>query len=192
MVVDKCKKCRRAGEKLFLKGEKCFGQKCPLLRKPYAPGKFGKRGKKRPTRGLSEYGAQLREKQKMKFGYGVSERQFANYLAESKKKRRDDPQKLLNEFLELRLDNIVFRLGFSESRAGARQIVSHGHITLNGKKVNIPSMRLATGDKIGIKPQSVGKNIFKDLDIKIKKYSPPSWLGLDKERKEGEILGRPL
>lgn len=182
MMDNKCKKCRRAGEKLFLKGEKCFSPKCPLTRKPYPPGIFGKSKRKRVRRGLSEYGAQLREKQKIKFSYGLRERQFSNYLKEATP---------LFELLESRLDNVVFRLGFSDSRLGARQIVSHGHIMVNSRKVNIPSCRLKIGDKISIRPQSANKAVFKDLDIKLKKYNPPSWIKLDKIKKEGEIIGRP-
>ncbi len=158
MIIDKCKKCRRAGEKLFLKGEKCFGQKCPLSRKPYTPGKFGKGGKsgrRRPSRGLSEYGIQLREKQKLKFSYGLRERQFSNYVEESKKRGGGDSKAYLFELLELRLDNVIFRFGLTESRAMARQMISHGHIKVNGRKVNIPSCRLRIGDKISIRPQSV-------------------------------------
>lgn len=191
MIRSKCKKCRRIGEKLFLRGEKCFSVKCPLTRKPYAPGIFGKTKRKRGKKGLSEYAVQLREKQKMKLTYGVRERQFANYLKEANKKGKGDASERLFEFLELRLDNIVFRLGLAESKAKARQIVSHGHIIVNNRKVNIPSFRLRMADKISIRPQSANKAIFKDLDIKLKKYNPPSWIKFDKNKKEGEISGRP-
>jgi small subunit ribosomal protein S4 len=181
-MENKCKKCRRVGEKLFLKGEKCFTPKCPLTRKSYPPGIFGRTKGKHPKRGISEYGAQLRERQKIKFSYGLRGRQFANYLKK--------PTPLL-ELLESRLDNVVFRLGFSDSRSGARQIVSHGHIMVNNRKANIPSSRLKIGDKISIRPQSAKKALFRDLDIKLKKYNPPSWIKLDKIKKEGEIIGRP-
>lgn len=191
MLENKCKKCRRAGEKLFLRGEKCFGPKCPISRKPYAPGVFGKTKRKRGKKGLSEYAIQLREKQKMKLTYGIRERQFANYLKEAKKKGKGDAAAYLLELLESRLDNIVFRFGLAESRAKARQIVSHGHITVNNRKVNIPSFRLKTGDKISIRPQSINKGFLKDIDIKLKKYNPPSWIKFDKDKKEGEISGRP-
>lgn len=192
MISDKCKKCRRAGEKLFLKGEKCFSPKCPLSRKPYPPGIFGKRTKRRRSaRGLSEYGVQLRERQKLKFSYGLRDRQFSNYLKKAQKKGGGDVKTYLFELLESRLDNIVFRLGFTDSRSQARQIVSHGHIMVNKRKVDIPSYKIKMGDKILLRPQSVNKKIFRDLEIKIKKYNPPSWLKLDKEKKEGEIIGRP-
>lgn len=182
MLDNKCKKCRRAGEKLFLKGEKCFTPKCSLTRKSYPPGIFGRSKGKHPKRGISEYGAQMRERQKIKFSYGLRGRQFANYLKE--------PAPLI-ELLESRLDNVVFRLGFSDSRSGARQIVSHGHILVNNRKVNIPSYRVKIGTKILIRPQSANKAVFKDIDIKLKKYNPPSWIKLDKTKKEGEITGRP-
>lgn len=188
MLNDKCKKCRRAGEKLFLKGEKCFGPKCPIIRKPYPPGKFGKGRRKKPTRGLSEYGAQLREKQKLKFSYGLRERQFANYVGKANKKGRGDAKTYLLELLESRLDNVVFRLGLTDSRSQARQIISHGHIMINNRKVTIPSCRVKINDKISIRPQSINKTIFRDLDIKLKKYNPPSWINLDKDKKEGVII----
>jgi len=148
MINDKCKKCRRAGEKLFLKGEKCFGPKCSLTRKPYAPGKFGKGKRKRPNRGLSEYGIQLRERQKLKFSYGLRERQFFNYLKEANKKGGGDTRAYLLMLFESRLDNVVFRLGFTDSRSQARQIISHGHIMVNNRKVNISSFRTKIDDKI--------------------------------------------
>ena len=190
-MEDKCKKCRRAGQKLFLKGEKCYSPKCPLVRKPYAPGFFGKSGPKKARRGLSEYGIQLREKQKVKFGYGLREKQFANYVKEAMKKSAAEPSAYLFRLLESRLDNVVYRLGFAESRAKARQIVSHGHIMVNGRKVNIPSYAVREGDKISIKPQSLPKGVFKDLDIRLKKHNAPAWLKLDKQAKAGEVVGFP-
>jgi small subunit ribosomal protein S4 len=191
MLDNKCKKCRRAGEKLFLKGEKCFTPKCSLTRKSYPPGIFGRAKGKHPKRGISEYGAQMRERQKIKFSYGLRGRQFANYLKEANKKGQGDASMGLTELLESRLDNAVFRLGFSDSRSGARQIVSHGHILVNNRKVNIPSYRVKIGTKILIRPQSANKAVFKDIDIKLKKYNPPPWIKLDKTKKEGEIIGRP-
>jgi len=168
MLDDKCKKCRRANEKSFLKGEKCYGPKCPLGRKPYAPGIFGKgSGKHFRGRGKSEYGLQLREKQKVKFSYGLRERQFANYVKEASKKSGTETSANLFDILESRLDNVVFRLGLAESRSKARQIVTHGHIMINGRRVNIPSCRMRPGDKLSVRPQSEGKGIFKDIDIKL-------------------------
>ncbi len=181
MLDNKCKKCRRAGKKLFLKGEKCFSPKCPFTRKPYPPGILGKKKSKHGARGLSEYGTQLREKQSLKFSYGVRGRQFENYLKEGN----------AVNLLESRLDNVVFRMGLSDSRSGARQIVSHGHILIDGKRVDIPSYRLKINQKILIRSQSLGKKIFRDLDLKLKNYNPPAWLKLDKEKKEAEIIGKP-
>ena len=191
MLQDKCKKCRRAAEKLFLKGEKCDGQKCPFTRKPYAPGIFGKGGGKHFKRRESEYGTQLREKQKVKISYGMREKQFVNYVKKAVKKIGTDSSSNLFESLELRLDNVVFRLGIAVSRIVARQMVSHGHIMVNGGKVNIASRRLKIGDKVSIRPQSAEKGVFKDLDIRLKKYSTSPWLKLDKDKKEGEVIGTP-
>lgn len=192
MLDLKCRKCRRLGQKLFLKGERCYSPKCSLVRKPYAPGILGKKGGRHSKPGLSEYGLQLKEKQKIKLDYGVRERQFAKYVKETEKKTGEDRGVKLYEFLELRLDNIIFRLGFANSRGEARQMVSHGHILVNDKKVNIPSFRVRLGDKITIRPQSKNKEIFKNLDMKLKKYNPPYWIKLDKDKHEAEIVGKPI
>ena len=140
---------------------------------------------------MSEYGLQLREKQKLKFLYLLRERQFENYIREALKGKSGDIISRLAGFLELRLDNVVFRLGLVKSRSAARQLVGHGHISVNGKKVNIPSYRLKVGDKIGIRPQSAAKKVFQDIDIRLKKYQPPAWLEIDKDKKEGKIVGKP-
>ncbi len=192
MKTERCKKCRRIGDKVFLKGERCFSPKCSLIRKSYAPGILGKRGGKKPKRGLSEYALQTREKQKIKFNYGLREKQFANYVEKSNKKAAGKRAKKLFELLESRLDNAVFRMGFANSRNAAWQIVSHGHILVNGKKTDIPSYRVKIGDKISINPKSSEKEIFKNLDIKIKKYNAPDWINVNKEKKESEICGIPL
>lgn len=191
MLSDKCKKCRRAGQKLFLKGEKCFSPKCTLTRKPYVPGIFGKARGKHSKRGTSEYGIQLRQKQKIKFTYGLREKQFTNYVKEATKMTGGDTAARIFELLESRLDNVIFRLGLSDSRAQARQIVSHGHIMINGRRLNIPSYRVKLGDKISVKPQSTSKIISQDIDIKLKKYNPPAWLQMDKATKTGEVAGKP-
>lgn len=191
MTDPQCKKCIRINEKLFLKGEKCYSSKCPLARKASSR-TFKKRRGKHAKRGLSEYGLQVREKQKTKLIYGIDERRLSNYVKEVKRKKCEDRSAKLYEFLEMRLDNIVFRLGFFDSRKKARQVVGHGHIMVNTRPVNIPSYRVKTGDKISIKPQSLSKVIFKDLDIKIKKYNPPTWIKLEKDQKTGEIVGAPL
>jgi small subunit ribosomal protein S4 len=188
--TSKCKICRRAREKLFLKEEKCYTPKCPLTRKSYAPG-MASRSAKKPKRGLSEYGFQLAEKQKLKFFYLLKERQFRNYVKEAlRAKGRDIPERLA-ELLESRLDSAVFRLGFAKSRSGARQMASHGHFLVNNRRVTIPSYRMKIGDKISIRPQSISKGKFQNLDIQLKKYEPPAWLKLNKSKYEGEVIGRP-
>lgn len=188
MKNDKCKRCRRIGEKLFLKGERCFSPKCTLTKKPYAPG-TSKRGRR--PKALSEYGIQLRHKQEIKGTYGIRNKQYLNYLKEASKSGKGDTQNRLFEILESRLDNVIFRSGFTDSRATARQIVSHGHILVNGRKINIPSCKAKTGDKIEIRPQSSEKGMFKDIDLKLKKFNPPSWIKLDKEKKMIDISGTP-
>lgn len=183
MADTQCKTCRHVGQKLFLKEEKCFGPKCPIIRKPYAPGKKPKRPKP-----LSEYGQQLKEKQKLKFSYGLREKQFSNYIKSAMQKRGSNIIVQLIKFLESRLDNVVFRLGLAKSRSAARQMVSHGLICVNGKKIDVPSFQTKKGNKISIKSQKLPKKIFADLDLSLKKYNPPTWLKLDKEKKEGEVI----
>ena len=190
MLDSKCKICRRLGAKLFLKGEKCFSPKCPMVRKSYPPGIK----KKRRRRGaLSEYGKELREKQKLKNWYNLRENQFKKYVREILKKRGrvENPGQALVKILESRLDNVIFRLGFAASHSQARQMVSHGHFFVNGRKVTIPSYEVKKGHKISIHPRSRQKAIFKNLPLVIKKHTPPSWISLNKEKLEGEVLGSP-
>jgi len=187
MIDSKCKKCRRAGQKLFLKGERCFTPKCAMVKKAYPPGVHGK--KRKPA--LSEYGAQLAEKQKLRRIYNISERQLKKYFQEAAKAKGVVTETLLKK-LETRIDNAVFRLGLAESRMKARQIVSHGHILLNGRRVNIPSINLKRGDIIEIKKNSLKKSLFKNLETRLKKYKLPSWLSLDKKEMKATILGLPL
>lgn len=192
MMQDKCKKCRRAGEKLFLKGERCFGPKCAIVRKPYIPGPATKSGKTRRA-SMTEYGIKLREKQKVKFSYGLRTRQFDNYAQEAENKAGGgNVAAALYGFLESRLDNVVFRMGLADSRSVARQIVTHGHVMVDGRRVDIPSYRVSIGNKISVRPQSSVKAVFKDIDVKIKKHNPPVWLKLDKAKKEAEIIGMPM
>lgn len=186
MADTKCKTCRRSGQKLFLKEEKCFSPKCPISRKPYPPGKRAKRPKP-----VSEYGRQLKEKQKMKFLYGLKEKQFANYVKKAMKKSGAVGSQII-EFLESRLDNTVFKLGFAKSRSLARQLVSHGHICVNNRKVTIPSFRVKKGNKISIRKESIAKKVFMDLDTFLKKYNAPEWLKLNKTKKEGEMIKQPV
>lgn len=187
-INAKCKICRRTGEKLFLKGDKCFTAKCPMTRKPYPPGIFGSQKR---HEALSEYGEQLKEKQKLKFTYGLREGQFENYIKEAFKKRGVENTLQLVRLLESRLDNVVFKAGFAKSRSVARQLVSHGHILVNGKKITIPSFRVKNGDLIQINPKKAAKTIFSDLDAALKKYQPPSWINLDKSQKSAKISALP-
>lgn len=187
MLIDsKCKKCRRAGQKLFLKGERCFSQKCALTRRPYAPGAHGKSFKKR----MSEYGQQLAEKQKVRYAYGISEHQFKKYFKEIVG-QKGDKEELFVKKLEARLDNVVFRLGWAKSRRLARQIVSHGHILVNQRKVNIPSYQVKKGDLVEIKEKSKKLSLFKDLEAWLKKHEAPAWLALDKKKAQGEVKNEP-
>lgn len=189
MENSKCKICRRAGQKLFLKGERCFSPKCPMIKKAYPPGRKGKRR----VRGLSEYGKEIREKQKLKFWYGLRERQFRKYVKEAleeRKKGQDIPSFLIKS-LESRLDNAVFRLGLADSRKQARKLITQKHFLVNGKPVNFPSFELKKGNLISVKPASFKKTYFQNLNLTLKKYQPPAWLGLDKDKLEGKIMGEP-
>ena len=187
MLDLKCKKCRRAGEKLFLKGDRCFTPKCAMVKKAYPPGVHGKSGKKKRS---SEYGLQLKEKKKFKFMYGLREKQFGNYIAKSIA-RKIETNKALSEFLESRLDNVVFKCGFASSRTIARQMVSHGHILVNDQKVNIPSYGVKPEDVVKPRPQSLNKGIFSNLDFILKKHEAAAWLSVDKSKKECKILTKP-
>ncbi len=189
MSDPKCKICRRMGVKLFLKGERCVTQKCQMIKKPYPP---GKKGKRRPTP-LSEYGRELREKQKLKNLYNLKERQFKNYVKGVLKKRGkvENASDLLVKILESRFDNVVFKLGFTASRSQARQLVSHGYFLVNGKPTNIPSRQLKKGDIISIKPQKTKKAVFKDIKSIVKKAKVPSWLEFNVEKFEGKLKEEP-
>jgi small subunit ribosomal protein S4 len=186
MADTKCKTCRRTGQKLFLKKDKCLSPKCPITRKPYPPGKRAKR-----VKASSEYGLQLKEKQKLKFMYGLREKQFVNYIKEAIENGGSKTGPYLMGLLESRLDNVVYKLGFTSSRSTSRQLVGHGHICVNGKKITIPSYQTSKGDKITIRAQSNAKKLFTDLDVRFKKYEAPSWLKLDKTKRTGEIAGKP-
>lgn len=188
MEDAKCKICRRQGEKLFLKGERCYSAKCAIVRKPYAPGIHGN---KKRRRGLSEYGQQLQEKQRVRFLYGVSESQFRGYVEKALASHSGDAIHKLLEQLESRLDNVVFRLGFSVSRSVARQLVSHGHILVNGKRVRVPSYHVRQGNIITIAPVSQTNGAFRNLDTTLKKYTPPEWLMVVPESREGSITSLP-
>ena len=178
-----CKLCRREGQKLFLKGERCYSTKCALERRNYAPGQHGQARKKQ-----SEYGLQLREKQKAKRFYGLQETQFRNLFDKAARKSGITGENLLI-LLETRLDNVVFRLGFASSRKEARQLVNHGHFQVNGKKVNIPSYTVKPGDVIKVKEKSTNSPKFKE--VKEMSITVPSWVTVDVEKLEGKILSVP-
>ncbi len=188
MENSNCKTCRRAQAKLFLKGERCATPKCAMVTKPYTPGALGKSGGKRKgRRGSSEYGIQLRDKQVVKFSYGLRERQFSNYVKEASNKKGIASMELV-KLLESRLDNVIYRLGFTPNRVSSRQFVSHGHITINGRRNNIPSYRVRIGDKIGIRAGSVNKGPVADLSERWQKFEAPTWISLDKDKKEATII----
>jgi small subunit ribosomal protein S4 len=176
--------------KLFLKGDKCMSPKCPVSLKPYPP---GQKSKKRP-RQLSEYGKELREKQKLKNWYNLGERQFRNYIKDilSKRGKVEDAAALLIDNLESRLDNVVFRMGLAVSHVQARQLINHGHFLVNGKSVDIPSYKAKIGDVVSLHPSSGKSKMFADKSAALKKHQPPSWINIDPEKKEGKIIGKPV
>lgn len=181
-----CRLCRRQGEKLFLKGERCFSPKCAIEDRNFPPGQHGNARRRK----MSEHGLQLREKQKARFIYGVLERQFRRHYQEASRRPGMTGENLLQE-LELRLDNVVFRLGFADSRNQARQIVLHGHIALNGRKTDIPSARVRIGDVIVWAPGSVNTELFKITAKGISSKSIPDWLDLSIAQMTGRILSVP-
>jgi small subunit ribosomal protein S4 len=183
-----CKLCRREGEKLLLKGERCFTPKCALERRAYAPGMHGRQAQFR--RKESEYGLQLREKQKARRIYGVLERQFRRYFREAERRKGLTGVNLLI-ILESRLDNVVYRLGFADSRAQARQLVRHGHFDVNGRKTNIPSFLVKAGDVIAVRERSKKLAYFRDLNAVIEHKVVPEWLSLDIPKMEGQVLALP-
>lgn len=178
-----CRLCRREGQKLFLKGERCYSTKCALEKRNYAPGQHGQSRKK-----MSDYGLQLREKQKAKRFYGLLETQFRNLFDKAAKKKGMTGENLL-VMLETRLDNTVFRMGFASSRKEARQLVTHAHFTVNGKKVDIPSFEVKAGDVIKVKEKSANSPKFKE--IKDMAISVPSWLTVDVDKLEGKVVALP-
>ena len=183
-----CKLCRREGEKLFLKGERCTSPKCALERRPYAPGSHGRRSQFR--RRESNYALQLRAKQKARRVYGVLERQFRRYFREAERLRGLTGTNLL-VILESRLDNVVYRFGFAMSRPQARQIVRHGHVEVNGGKVNIPSYLVKPGDVVAIRPTSRKKGMIQDIALDLEHRAVPDWLSRDEQALSGRVLSMP-
>ena len=181
-----CRQCRREGMKLYLKGERCYStNKCAFERRPTPPGQHGKRRTK-----LSEYGLQLREKQKVKRSYGVLEKQFAHYFDLAEKQKGITGSNLL-EILETRLDNVVYRLGLATSRKEARQLVQHAHFLVNGKKVNVPSYLVKEGDTIEVKAKSKKSPKFKEILEATENRAVAPWLSADLDTLSGKVIGRP-
>lgn len=183
LLDPKCRQCRREGCKLFLKGEKCTTKKCPLERRPFVPGQHGQ-GRKRVT----QYGTQLREKQKVKRAYGILEKQFKAYYMEAERMKGVVGENLLS-LIERRLDNVVYRMGIGSSRNESRQIVNHGHITVNGHTVDIPSFSVKAGDVIEVKETKRDKEMFKAL--KGMKVVMPKWLEFNPDTLSGKVLALP-
>ncbi len=182
-----CRQCRREGEKLFLKGDRCYSEKCAVEKKNYPPGAHGQG--RRPK--VSEYGLQLREKQKTKRTYGVLEKQFRNYFGKADRQQGITGENLLI-LLERRLDNVVYRLGFASSRKEARQLVNHGHFTINGKKAAIPSMLVRVEDVIQVKDGSKDMAKFQEIKEQAAYKTPPEWLSVDVENLTGRVLAYPV
>ncbi len=179
-----CKLCRREGTKLFLKGDRCFTKNCALNKRSYAPGQHGQGRKK-----LTEYGMQLREKQKVKRFYGISESQMAKNFLIADKAKGITGENLLT-ILELRLDNVVFRMGLASSRAEARQLVNHGHFLINGSKVDIPSYAIKVGDVIEVKDRSKKSEKLKDL-VANHNGNTVEWLNLDLDNFKATVVSEP-
>ncbi|MBP5311283.1 MAG: 30S ribosomal protein S4 [Clostridia bacterium] len=182
-----CRLCRREGCKLFLKGEKCFSAHCPFEKRNQAPGQHGAAQVRKKS---SEYGVQIREKQKVKRYYGVLEKQFRNYFELASKKKGVTGENLL-VLLESRLDNVVYRIGLGQSRAEARQLVRHGHFTVNGKKVDIPSFRVAEGDVIAIAQNSREIKCLEDIVSTTSGRLVPSWLDYDRDNYSAKVVSAP-
>lgn len=180
-----CRLCRVERTKLFLKGNKCLTEKCPVERRPYAPGEHG-----RARRRILGYGIQLREKQKLKRFYGMSEKQFHLFFERAERKRGITGENLLS-MLERRLDNVVFIMGFSHSRIHARQLISHGHIRINNRKVAVPSYIVNEGDVVGLKEKSLKYEYFKALFEANKDKTVPGWLEVDWDNNKGRIISLP-
>jgi len=183
LIGANCRQCRREGCKLFLKGERCTSKKCAMERRPSLPGQHGSARKR-----VTEYGLQLREKQKVKRAYGILEKQFRKYYEEAVRMKGVTGENMLS-LIERRLDNVVYRMGIGASRAECRQIVNHGQITVNGRRVNIPSFIVKVGDEIAIKENKKELEMFKQLkDLKI---VMPKWLEFNTQTLTGKILALP-
>ncbi len=180
-----CRLCRREGEKLFLKGERCFKDKCGVERRAYAPGQHGQRRSK-----ISDYGVQLREKQKVRRIYGVQEKQFRAYFFEADRRKGVTGENLL-AILESRLDNVIFRMSLADSRSEARHFVRHGHIQVNGRKVDIPSYQVRPGDVLGLRPKSKKIDRIQSCFSAVERKGVPPWLEVNQKDMEGVVKARP-
>ena len=182
----KCKQCRRAGEKLYLKGERCGSPKCAMVKRNYPPGFHGPKGKQR----ITDYGQQLSEKQKAKRQYNLLEKQFKLTFERALGQGGNTGHNFL-KLLEMRFDNVIYRLGLARSRAEARQLINHGHFNVNGRKVNIPSYNTKTGDEIKIKSNKKDTKNFKGLAEKLKNVESPGWLNFDIKNLNAKVLHEP-
>jgi len=181
----KCRICRREGAKLFLKGDRCYTDKCAYERRPYAPGQHGRIRKK-----MSDYAVQLREKQKTRKMYGILEQQFRDYFQRADMQKGVTGENLLSS-LERRLDNTVYRLGFATSRSQARQLVRHGLFTLNGRRVNIPSLQVRVGDVIEVRERNRQSPIILEAQQVIARRGCPAWLEVEGEKLKGKVIALP-
>ena len=180
-----CRLCRREGQKLFLKGERCFTEKCSVQKRAYAPGQHGQQKKK-----MSEYGLQLREKQKARRFYGILESQFEKYFEMASRKKGITGENLL-QILETRLDNVVYRMGLATSRKEARQLVTHGHFKVNGKRVNIPSYLVSVNDVISVSDKFKGSSKIKSIEETVGARVVPQWMDYDMDNFTGKIIQLP-
>lgn len=188
MIDPVCRLCRREGMKLYLKGERCYSPKCSVEKRTYAPGMHGKKGTFKHKE--SDYALQLREKQKTRRFYGVQERQFRRYFAGAQRIKGMTGVNLLLT-LERRLDNVVYRLGFADSRPQARQLVRHGHFSLNGHNHNVPSYLVQTGDLIAVRESSRSNGYFKNIADHLGQRTVPDWLQFDEAHLAGRVVGTP-
>lgn len=182
----KCRLCRREGMKLYLKGARCHTEKCGVAKRSFAPGQHGQRRTRRP----SEFGLQLREKQKVRRYYGVLETQFRKHYGEAVRRGGVTGDNLL-QILESRLDNVVYRMGFADSRSQARQLVMHGHFTVNGRKTNVPSFMVRQNAVIAVREESRRRDYFKDFSEILGTHRAPEWLSVDNGSLSGRILNLP-
>lgn len=182
-----CRLCRREGTKLYLKGDRCYSDKCAVVKRAYAPGQHGQ---SQARKKVSEYGLQLREKQKARRIYGVLETQFRNYFEKAERQKGVTGENLLRQ-LELRLDNVVYRLGFANSRVEARQLVRHGHFSVNGRRVNIPSFMVRIGEEISVSEASRKSPKFDEISELAAHKTVPAWLEMDKDALVGKVLALP-